>query len=226
MAVSASLRKIKGENMNYLNLINKCLTELNYKQVNAFSELVKNDHKKIMNILNILNTEICRYDKWNFLLRKSEFTLPAHTEEIQNPIEGKIASLFVNGQKYTYFEDFEKFLTKSAPLYKYSCFNEKLLFPEFEQPKTITTAYYTGKTAKDSFGNEKYLLEKETDESLIPEKFAEPLLIYGCCLRLKANPQHVKFGYWLSMYKSALANLRSENKISTDSTPFIKLFRN
>ena len=42
--------KIKQENkMNYLELINKCLVELNYKTVNAFSELVKNDHKKIKN---------------------------------------------------------------------------------------------------------------------------------------------------------------------------------
>lgn len=57
--------------MNYLELINKCLVELSYKQVNAFSELTKNDHKKIKNIINIINTEICRMDKWNFLLRLS-----------------------------------------------------------------------------------------------------------------------------------------------------------
>ena len=35
--------------MNYFDLVNKCLVELNYKQVNAFSELTKNDHKKIKN---------------------------------------------------------------------------------------------------------------------------------------------------------------------------------
>ena len=59
--------------MNYLELINKCLVELNYKQVNAFSELVKNDHKKIKNIINLINTEVCRSDKWNFLLKKMEY---------------------------------------------------------------------------------------------------------------------------------------------------------
>ena len=37
--------------MNYLELINKCLVELNYKQVGSFSELTKNDHKKLKNIL-------------------------------------------------------------------------------------------------------------------------------------------------------------------------------
>ena len=44
--------------MNYLQLINKCLLELNYKQVNSFSELIKNDHKRIMSILNVINKEV------------------------------------------------------------------------------------------------------------------------------------------------------------------------
>ena len=54
--------------MNYLELINKCLVELNYKQVNAFSELTKNDHKKLKNIINVLNSEICGFGRWAFLL--------------------------------------------------------------------------------------------------------------------------------------------------------------
>ena len=64
--------------MNFLEIINKCLLELNYKQVNAFSELVKNDHKRIMTILNIINKEICASDGWNFLLRRTSATLSAY----------------------------------------------------------------------------------------------------------------------------------------------------
>ena len=52
--------------MNYLEIINKCLVELNYKKVTKFEELVKNDHQKIKNILNIINAEICKYNKLNF----------------------------------------------------------------------------------------------------------------------------------------------------------------
>ena len=44
--------------MKYLDLINKCLVELNYKKVKSFDELVKNDHLKIKNILNIVNSEV------------------------------------------------------------------------------------------------------------------------------------------------------------------------
>lgn len=50
--------------------------ELNYKRVRTFDELVKNDHAKIKNILNIINSEICTFENWNFLLRKKILHLP------------------------------------------------------------------------------------------------------------------------------------------------------
>ncbi len=212
--------------MNYLELINKCLVELNYKQVNAFSELVKNDHKKIKNILNLVNTEVCRMDKWNFLLKKNTFKLPKNTGEIENNIRGRITLLLVDGVKYEYYEDFKKFLTNTQPLYTYSEFNDKLLFPIFNEEKTVEVVYYTSDSALDKEGNYKLSLTTEEDMSLIPESFVEPILVYGTCMRLKANPQHVKFSYWLSMYKDALANLRAKNSVSVDVSPQIKLSRN
>ncbi len=211
--------------MNYLELINKCLVELNYKQVNNFEELVKNDHKKIKNIINIINSEVCRSDKWNFLLRKMTLTLPKNTGEIENTVPGRLATVLVNGVKYEFFEDFEKFLMNTQPPCTYSVFGDKLLFPVFSENKTIEVVYYTKNNAADSNSNEKTSLESADDSSLIPDPFAEPLLVYGTCLRLKANPQHVKFSYWLSMYNDALANLRSRNFVSMDVTPTVKLFR-
>ncbi|HIS82365.1 TPA: hypothetical protein IAD41_02000, partial [Candidatus Scatenecus faecavium] len=90
--------------MNYFELVNKCLVELNYKQVNAFSELTKNDHKKIKNIINVINNEVCGYDNWNFKLRKSEVTLAKNTNEIDNPVDGRIASIVIDGHVYKYFD--------------------------------------------------------------------------------------------------------------------------
>ena len=80
-------------------------------------------------------------------------------------------------------------------------------------------------TVRDINGNEKKSLENEGDSSLIPDVFAEPILVYGTCMRLKSNPQHVKFAYWLSMYNSALANMRSKISIDANSTPSVKLYR-
>ncbi len=211
--------------MNFLELINKCLVELNYKQVNTFAELTKNDHNKIKNIINIINTEVCGFDKWNFLLKKTTLTLPKNKGEIENTIPGKIAAIYIGGQKYRFFEDFEKFLTNDQPMYTYSILNDKLLFPIFGEEKNIDVIYYTKNCAKSNDSTEKLTLEAEEDESLIPYPFVEPILVYGTCLRLKANPQHVKFNYWLSMYNDALANLRAKNCASAESAPNVTLFR-
>ena len=211
--------------MNYLETINKCLVELNYKQVNSFAELTKNDHKKLKNIINVLNSEICTSDRWNFLQRKTQIILPANTGEIENTISGRIEAVIVDGTKYDYYDDFEKFFINSQPSGTYSFYDDKILFPVFNQAKNIDVLYYTNNCAKDNVGNEKFSMENYDDESLIPEVFAEPLLVYGSCMRLKGNPEHIRFSYWLSMYKDALANMRSRISKTIDETPNVRMQR-
>lgn len=211
--------------MNYLELINKCLVELNYKQVSAFAELTKNDHKKLKNIINVINSEICNSDRWNFLQRKMQFTLPLNTGEVENTVDGRIEAIIIDGEKYDYYDDFEKFFVNCQPSRTYSLYNDKILFPIFDENKNVEILYYTSKCAKNSEGTEKYAMVDYDDESLIPEVFAEPLLIYGACMRLKGNPQHVRFNYWLSMYKDALANLRSRVSKTIDETPNVRMRR-
>lgn len=211
--------------MNYLELINKCLVELNYKQVNAFSELIKNDHKKLKNIINIINSEICSLDKWNFLLRKEVLQLKKNSGELENTIDGRIKTIIIDGVKYEYFKDFEKFFTNSQPQNTYSLFNDKILLPIFNQDKNVEIYYYTKNCVKNIEGHEKYNFENEEDVSLIPAPFVEPLIVYGACMRLKGNPKHVRFSYWLNMYKDALANLRSKVAETLDEYPTVKMFR-
>jgi len=211
--------------MKYLDLVNKTLIELNYKQVSSFSELIKNDHKKIKNILNVLNAEICNSTGWHFLLRKEELTLPAHTTEIDIPIEGKIASLIAGGQELRFTGEFEKFFSGSKPSGQYSVFSDKLLLPDFSQDVTLKILYYTSNYAVSDDEQEKPAMETGTDATLIPSPFAEPLLVYGTCMRLKGNPQHTRFGYWFNMYKEALANMRSKISINADETPSVRLHR-
>ncbi len=202
--------------MNYLEIINKCLMELNYKRVRTFEELIKNDHAKIKNIINIINAEICTFDNWNFLLRKTQLKLPKNTTEIQNTINGKINTLYIDNKKLSYTSDFESFLlNKNVNSEKYSVLNDKLLLPKYQQDKTVEIVYYTNDFAKNSDNTEKSRLENETDVSLIPEPFVEPLLVYGTCMKMKANPQYSKFSYWMSMYKENLASMRS--KLCTDA---------
>lgn len=211
--------------MNYLEIINKCLLEINYKQVNSFSELIKNDHKKIKEFINIVNKEISNIEPWNFLLRKYQLTLPKNQTEIENPISGRILYLIIDGKEYKYSSNIEPFIIGKAKEGTYSYLNNKLLFHPFKDDKKIDIVYYTSHCVCDEDGNEKSDFEKETDTTLIPMPFAEQLLVYGTCLRFKANPQYIRFSYWMSMYKEALANLKSKTSVYSQDAPSVRIFR-
>ena len=211
--------------MNYFEILNKCLVELNYKQVNSFSELTKNEHEKLKNLVNIINKEICLSEKWNFLLRTTTLSLPKNTGQIKNTVQGKIATVMIDGKIFKYYDNFEKFFTNSQPQGTYTSFNDMLLFPIFNKNKEIEIIYYTSNSATSKEGNEKTELEEETDKTLIPTVFAEPLLVYGACMRLKGNPQHVRFNYWYGMYKDALSNMKAKLAVDANTAPVVNLFR-
>ncbi len=211
--------------MNYFEILNKCLVELNYKQVNSFSELTKNEHKKLKNIVNVINKEICLSEKWNFLLRTTTLSLPKNTGQIKNTVQGKIATVMIDGKIFKYYDNFEKFFTNSQPQGTYTSFNDMLLFPIFNKNKEIEIIYYTSNSATSKEGDEKTELEEETDKTLIPTVFAEPLLVYGACMRLKGNPQHVRFNYWYGMYKDALSNMKAKLAVDANTAPSVNLFR-
>lgn len=211
--------------MNYFELINKCLVELNYKTCDKFTDLVKNDHEKIKNILNIINAEVCGFDNWNFLLRKMQVELPKDTGEIFNTVSGRIHSLYVEGTKYEFFNDFEKFLLNKQPSNSYSVFNDKILLPLLDKNKTIEIIYYTNNFAQDANGQDISSMTAEDDASVIPTPFAEPILVYGTCMRLKGNAEYSKFSYWYGMYKDSLANMRAKIGASALETPVIKISR-
>lgn len=211
--------------MNYFELINQCLLELNYRKVNNFQELIKNDHKKIMEILNIVNKEICNAYNWNFLLRRTKLKIPENAVKIENAINGRILLFFANNQKYVYTSDIEPFITGNTPDNKYSGLGNEIFISKSKKSRTADIIYYTKNCAQDSGGTEKEDMEKEDDTTVIPMPFAQQLLVYGTCLRLKANPSHVKFSYWMSMYKEALANLRSKTIICADFPPHVNLHR-
>lgn len=212
--------------MNYLEIINKCLYEMNYKQVNDIAELTKTEHKRLLSAVNIVNKEICNIENWNFLLKRCQVTLPAETAELAVPVSGKILHIFIDGEEYCFDENLKPFLTKEhSNLRKYSILNNKLIFNKFKETKTLDIVYYTSNCVVDEEGNEKENFEYGSDKSLIPMPFAEQVLVYGACLRVKGNPQYFKFSYWLSMYKEALLNLKSKISVSAKNTPEISLSR-
>lgn len=225
MICRATLTRVRKDFMKYLDLINKCLVELNYKKVKTFDELVKNDHLKIKNILNIVNSEVCTFDDWNFLLKQTSLILPANTGEIKNTVDGRIKTLSIDNSIYEFTNDFESFLFSSKKDKRYSVLGEMLFLPVFETEKEIKVIYSTNDFAKTSENVAKREMTLADDESVIPDTFVEPLLVYGTCMRMKANLEYPKFNYWLAMYNKALANMRSKLAVSADETPSIVIRR-
>lgn len=212
--------------MKFLEIVNKCLSELNSKQVNDFSELTKNEHKRLLSAVNLVNKEICNIENWSFLLKRISVDLPAGTKELKNPINGKILHLFIDGIEYFFTENLRPFLeVKNTDIKRYSVLGNNILLPKFEKDKTLDIVYYSANCVVDIENKEKENLENVDDKSLIPMPFVEQLLVYGACLRVKANPQYFKFSYWLSMYKEALLNLKSKATLTVQGTPTINLSR-
>lgn len=211
--------------MNYLEIINKCLSELNYRQVEEFSELEKPEHLRIMNHINMISMEICSSDNWNFLLRREILTLEEGTTELENTINGQILAIYIDDKEYKYCEDFQRFMTDDKLKRFFSIFNYKILLPEFNEEKLINIIYYTRNTAVTTDGEEKIKLEDAEDISLIPENFIEPILVYGTCLRMKGDTQHYKYNYWQSMYNSSVAMMRSDIAVDADYAPYVRIIR-
>lgn len=212
--------------MKFLEIVNKCLSELNSKQVNDFSELTKNEYKRLLSAVNLVNKEICNIENWSFLLKRISVDLPAGTKELKNPINGKILHLFIDGIEYSFTENLKPFLeVKNTDMKCYSILGNNILLPKFENDKKLDIVYYSANCVVDSENKEKENLEYVDDKSLIPMPFVEQLLVYGACLRVKANPQYFKFSYWLSMYKEALLNLKSKATLTVQGTPTINLSR-
>lgn len=209
--------------MNYLELVNKILIEMNYRTVINFDELVKQDHLKIKQILARVNTEICTSYDWDFLLREKTLLIPPSTSKIVNPIFGRIDSLSIDGVFYRFQPNYKKLLYNESQGYSFSVFDNYILLPKFDEAKTAFVTYYTDNSVVDSNGKEKPVFESESDVSLLPLPYSEMVLVYGTCMKFKGNPSHVKFKYWFSMFNEALANLRAKSVRTSSDFPFISI---
>lgn len=207
--------------MNYLELVNKILIEMNYRTVVNFDELVKQDHIKIKQILARVNTEICTSYDWDFLLRETTLEIPSSTSKIVNPIFGRIDSFSIDGVCYRFQPNYKKLLYNESHSHSFSVFDNYILLPKFDEAKTAIVTYYTDNSVVDKNGCEQSVFENENDVSLLPLPYAEMVLVYGTCMKFKGNPGHVKFKYWFSMFNDALSNLRSKSVRTSYEFPFI-----
>ncbi len=210
--------------MNYFELFNKVMLELNYRKITVFANIFKSEHLRILENLNRVNSDICSSENWPFLARSADVTVPADTVAVNN-VEGKITKVFKGKKRLAYSPFYESFFNGCNVNNFYSFYDDKLLFPKNPESQTYQVFYNTNKIVRAANGTLKTVMTLENDEPILPQPFAEQLLVYGTCMRTKANPNFPKFAFWTMMFREAYANFRKLNGLSFEDAPYLTLKR-
>lgn len=234
--------------MNYFEIFNKVLLELNYRAIQTFENIYKSEHKKILEAINRVNNEVLASYEWPFLERTTLLDVIEGENIYTLPFSGPIKCVYSADASYeSYLED----SNRKNPVWKrvlYTPHTEELLYSRllgeyyavaagnsrgagggkiiFQKPacdKVYSITYYSRNFALGENGDFKEKLTAEEDVSILPMPFAEHILVYGTCLKIKANPSYPKFAFWNTMYIQALANLRQKSPQTKECEPFIKL---
>ncbi len=197
--------------MNYIEIINKTLIEINYAPVASFSDLTKMEHKRLMNIINRLNKEICNASP-NFYFRQvvKKMKLYPDKTEYALDISGKISKIVGKNGEYFYEADYAKFYQGIPPENAYSFYGGKYIFPKSGDELRIF--YSTDDFVLNKNDEFKPDFEKADDRTIIPDNFAEKLLVNGGAYNFKQNSAHPKYAHWKQEYDKALAELLSGAK--------------
>jgi len=97
------------------------------------------------------------------------------------------------------------------------------IFVNGPRDKEYTVYYYSKDTALGANGEFKTKMDAGDDVSILPMPWAEHILLYGTCLKVKANPAYPKFGFWNTMYIQALANLQKKGTSAAEDAPFLSI---
>lgn len=213
--------------MKFLDLINKCLVELNYKSVSTFEELKTGDHKRLMGIINRLNNELVLSNDWDFRIQAFTMMVGAsNTYEVMIPFDGKILELYVDKERFDFEPDYRKFLDGVSSPNTYSIFAGKLLVGPFDETSSLNFKYYSNSPAQSGAEVLKSQMALEDDSSVMPDLFAENVLVYGACMRFKAMPSHPKYKHWSGEYVRGLRLLHSSAIQDSSQNPQVVIKRN
>lgn len=211
--------------MNYFEIVNKCLAEMNCRQVSQWGELTRTHHINIKEAVNRVNAQVCMDEPWEFLETSTLATIPANSWQITPDFDGRLDSIIIGNELYTYTSNYLSFLLGRFCERQFAMYSGKIFVKPAQEAREAIFLYYSNNFAKDVDGTPKDMLEFATDESVIPEAFAEPILVYGTCMRVKHNPNLPKFNYWYKEYHSAYAELRAKGSNLAQDSPLIKISR-
>lgn len=209
--------------MNFFEIFNKVLLELNYRPVADFEHIYKSEHKKILEAINRQNNEVLAGYQWPFLERGTILDAVDGLNTYELPFGGLIKCVYQDNKRILYTPKAEELLVGNISGDFYSTLNGRIIFPKTALDKAYNIVYYTENYAVSADGQFKPNLEEAEDTSVLPMPFAEHILVYGTCLKVKGNPAYPKFGFWNTMHIQALGNLRQKSSQTSECEPYIEI---
>ncbi len=207
--------------MNFKDILNAVLLELNYSVPNSFSEFTKPEHLRLKQVVNRMNKEVCSLsDNFYFRQRIKEIELDKETVIYPLNIDGKIVKVISPSCIYKFVPDYNLFFESNVPQNSYSFYGENLLISPSSD--TVKFFYICSEFVKNKSGELKENFECETDESIIPVSFQERIFINGCAMNFKQNPSHPKYAHWSREYDKAIRTLAGNCKCDISQNTMIK----
>ena len=215
--------------MNYFEIINKVLLELNYRPIEDFGRIFKSEHQKILDVINRVNKDVLATYDWPFLERTAQIKVLAGENTCILPFDGNIKAVFLGNNKFQFIQDAYKIKNGDICGDYYSIEpadggqKARLIVSKRNKDTDLCVIYYSTNYVMGENGTFKADFSGKNDISSIPMPYAEQILVYGTCLKVKANPAYPKFGFWNTMYIQALANLRQKSPQTKECEPFISI---
>ncbi len=209
--------------MNYFEIFNKVLLELNYRAVQTFDAIYKSEHKKILDAINRVNNEVLASYEWDFLEKQTLLDVLEGQNTYQLPFKGCIKAVYKDSERVLYTANSEDLLSGKLRGNYYSTARNSIIVSKPIKTEVYRIIYEGRNFAMGQNGEFKERLTEKDDSSVLPMPFAEHILVYGACLKVKANPSYPKFGFWNTMYIQALANLLQKSPQTKECEPFINL---
>lgn len=209
--------------MNYFEIFNKVLLELNYRPVLNFETIYKSEHTKILDLINRVNNEVLSSYQWPFLEKTMLLEINKGENTYKLPFKGNIKAVYKDNERLLYTQKAQELLTGELCGKFYTVSDGSIIFEKACSKGVCRILYESRNYAMSADGEFKEKLSGKEDISLIPMPFAEQILVYGTCLKAKANPSYPKFGFWNTMYIGALGNLLQKSPQTNECEPFISL---
>ena len=97
--------------MNYFEIFNKVLLELNYRAVQTFDAIYKSEHKKILDAINRVNNEVLASYEWDFLEKQTLLDVLEGQNTYQLPFKGCIKAVYKDSERVLYTANSEDLLS-------------------------------------------------------------------------------------------------------------------